>query len=79
MIAPLDNRVRNVSRDHGVTIDDARKRVIKTESDRKAFIRKYFNEDIGDPVNYDMVVNTETLAIEKAVQSVGIAAGLEVN
>ncbi len=78
VIAPLEMRVRNVSRDHGVTTDVARRRIVKTESDRKAFVRKYFNEDIGDPVNYDMVVNTETLAIEKVVQAVGNSAGLKI-
>jgi hypothetical protein len=37
-------------------------RVLRTESDRRAFIRKYFHSDIGDPANYDMVLNTGSLS-----------------
>jgi cytidylate kinase len=43
---------------------------LKTESDRKAFIKKYFNEDIQDPLNYDFIINTEHLSIDDAVNAV---------
>ena len=52
--------------------NEAKRRIIRTESDRRAFIRKYFNAEIADPVNYDMVVNTGTVGVESAVT--GIAA-----
>ena len=44
-----------------------------TESDRRAFIRKYFNADIADPGNYDMILNTEYLTIEAAADVVNAA------
>ncbi len=70
VIAPLDTRIKNVSREYGVTVEQAKTRVLKTESDRKAFIKKYFNDDIRDPLNYDLIINTGTLSIDDAANAV---------
>ena len=68
-------RIKNVARDFNLSPVEAKRRVIKTESDRKAFIRKYFNADIADPTNYDLVINTETLTVDNAVDVIGAALG----
>jgi cytidylate kinase len=70
VIAPLEKRVKNVSREYNVTVEDAKARVLKTESDRKAFIKKYFNDDIRDPLNYDLIINTGALSIDDAAHAV---------
>lgn len=70
VIAPLEMRIRNVSQKFSVSVDEARPRVLKTDSDRKAFIKKYFNDDIRHPLNYDLIINTGTLSIDDAVNSV---------
>jgi len=43
------------------------------EARRKAFIRKSFNADVADPVNYDLVINTEFLSFDSAVEIVQCA------
>ena len=68
-------RIQNVARDFNLSENEAKRRVIKTESNRKAFIRKYFNADISDPTNYDLVINTETLSVGNAVDVIGAALG----
>jgi cytidylate kinase len=73
--APQRLRIKNVARDFNLSPDEAKRRVIKTESNRKAFIRKYFNADIADPTNYDLVINTETLSVDNAVDVIGAALG----
>jgi cytidylate kinase len=70
VIAPLEMRVRNVSQEYNVTLEAAKTRVLKTESDRKAFIKKYFNDDIRDPLNYDLIINTGELSIDDATNAV---------
>jgi len=70
VIAPLEMRLRNVSQKFSVSVDEARPRVLKTDSDRKAFIKKYFNDDIRHTLNYDLIINTGTLSIDDAVNSV---------
>ena len=73
--APQKFRIQNVAREFNVSEDEAKRRVIQTESDRKAFIRKYFNSDIADPDNYDLVINTEILSLDMATQVIAAALG----
>ena len=70
VIAPLEERIRNVAREFNVDMDEAQRHVIKSESQRRAFVRQYFNANISDPLNYDLVINTKTSAINAAVKAV---------
>ncbi len=70
IISPLEVRVMNVSRQFNVSLEEAKKRVIRTESDRRAFARKYFHADISDPLNYDLIINTGTMDINGVVRIV---------
>ena len=70
IVAPLEVRVQNVARNFDVPADEARRRVLRTESDRRAFTRKYFHADIADPIYYDLVVNTGRLGIRAAKEAV---------
>lgn len=71
--APRKLRIEHVARHFNISKDEAKRRVIRTESDRKAFVRKYFNADIADPVNYDLIINTETLSVDHAVNVITTA------
>ena len=75
IVAPQNVRIANVARAFDVKTEEARRHIIRTESDRRAFIRKYFNADITDPNNYDIVINTGALEIDKAVEAVIAALG----
>ncbi len=68
IVSPLDVRVRNIATLFQVSEDEARKRVNMREGRRKAFIRKSFNADVADPVNYDLVLNTEHVSFEIAIE-----------
>jgi len=76
IVAPQAWRIGNVAREFGISADEAKKRVLNTESDRRAFIRKYFNADIADPTNYDLVINTAVLNVDDAVKVISSALGL---
>jgi cytidylate kinase len=75
IIAPLETRVNCVAKTYGVSKEEANRRVKRSESDRQAFIKKYFYSDIGDPANYDMVLNTGTLSVESAAAAICSALG----
>lgn len=70
VIAPRDFRAQKVSEKFDISVKDAKRRILKTESDRRAFIRKYFHAYIEDPKNYDMVINTDKLSLEEAIDGV---------
>ena len=67
LVAPMDVRVRNVMYAYDVSHKEAEKRIIKTEKARRAFIKKYFNAELDDPVNYDLTLNTVNYPLEAAV------------
>jgi cytidylate kinase len=64
--APLENRIRNVMETYNVPEHEARRQILRTESERHAFIRQYFHTEWADPVNYDLVVNMENIDIDLA-------------
>ena len=70
IIAPRKLRIKNVSQEFSITPEEAENRILKTESDRRAFVRKYFYSDISDPTNYDLVINTGALSIDAAVNAI---------
>jgi len=75
IIAPLEMRVNHVAETYSVPKKEAKRRVLRTESDRQAFVRKYFYSDISDPANYDMILNTGTLSVESAAAAICSALG----
>ena len=77
IVAPLEIRLQNVARDFAVTLEEAKYRVLRAESDRRAFVRKYFRADIGSTGNYDLVINTGTLGLEGSVGAIIGALGAE--
>jgi cytidylate kinase len=70
VVVPLDVRVQNVANMFGVSLDQAKQRVIRRESKRRAFIRHSFNADVRDPLNYDLTINTGKLSTASAVEAV---------
>ena len=76
VISPLDTRVNNVSKEFGVTREEAKRRVINRENRRSAFIRQSFNADVANPRNYDLVVNTQKLDMDASLGAViGMVVG----
>lgn len=64
LVAPLEVRIDNVVRKFNVPREDARRRIINRESDRRAYVRRYFNADMTDPLLYDIVLNTEGVGMD---------------
>ncbi len=73
IVAPADLRRKVVQEAQGLNAEDAQKVMVSTDANRRAFIRRYFNADAQDPANYDLVLNTGTLSVEKAVSIIQAA------
>ncbi|NLH47222.1 MAG: cytidylate kinase-like family protein [Myxococcales bacterium] len=67
ILAPFDERVAAIAQEKNLSPEEATKYVNRTDADRRAFIRKYFNAAIDDPMNYDLLINMEKMTIEDAV------------
>ncbi len=79
IIAPLEDRIRYVMEDRGCVRAEAEQYILKTENNRKAFIRKHFNADCSDPGQYDILINTGGTTIEGAAEAIKIAFKMRKN
>ncbi|MDD5168189.1 MAG: cytidylate kinase-like family protein [Syntrophales bacterium] len=70
IIAPEAVKIKNILR---TAADEAKRYIIKTEADRRAFARKYFNADITDPAHYDLIINMRAMSIDGAVETIRCA------
>ncbi len=73
IVAPMNLRRDFIQHNNDFNMDDAHKHLVTTDANRTAFIRRYFNCDANDPSNYDLILNTGTLSVEKAVQIIKCA------
>jgi len=70
VVAPLDQRVAAVVESSGLSEDDARRRLLEVDHDRKAFVRQVFGRDIDDPLGYDVMLSLERTTLEAAADAI---------
>jgi len=75
IVAPFNSRAMHVAKQFGVPIHEAERRITHTDSNRKSFVRKYFNADIAAPLNYDLIINTSVVGLDEAAAMVCAAIG----
>lgn len=63
LVAPLDARIKNFAEKHRLSAEEAKRRIVRIESDRRAYVRKYFHAELLDPTRFDLVVNPAHLSI----------------
>jgi cytidylate kinase len=57
----------------GASAEEAKQRVVTTESERKAYIRQYFHAEFLDPTYYDLVLNTAYLSLDASLETIQAA------
>jgi cytidylate kinase len=72
-VSPMEVRIKNIAEWLNLSLSEAKAQVLKTESDRRAFIMKYFYAEIDDPVNNDLIINTKNTSIDAAIDIVKTA------
>ena len=73
IVAPDTMRREYIQKSQNLSMDDAQKIMISTDANRIAFVKRYFNSDASDPANYDLILNTGTLSVDKTVQVIQCA------
>ena len=61
VVCPLEQRVESYAAKNDITKNKAREIILKRDNERAEFIQHYFQEDISDASNYDIVVNSGTM------------------
>jgi cytidylate kinase len=70
IIAPLEYRIRRIMEDRKYDRAQAEQYVVKKENDQKSFVRKYFNADVADPNQYDIIINTGKVTVEGGAEAI---------
>jgi cytidylate kinase len=68
IIAPFEDRVERWAEREWLDPDRARYLVRKSDQQRAGFIKYYFDRDWEDSVHYDLIINTQRLSEDKAVE-----------
>lgn len=71
--ASLEARVRRISSRDGVSRGEARAKALRVDSERVAFYRQHFDQDVADPHHYDLLLNSATVPIDACVDIVARA------
>ena len=70
-------RIDQLARRYSIDREEARRRIDRTDDARLRFQRHYFDCDIYDCRQYDLVLNTESLGLERATEiATGVATAL---
>jgi cytidylate kinase len=71
LVGSFEKRVAHMQEYLNLNEKQARDYVIKGEHDRVKYIKRFFQKDLSDVSLYDIVINTDTVSIEKAVRAIG--------
>lgn len=66
IIGSKNTRVKKYAKYHKITKKEAREKTTKILNTRKAFIKQYFNKEIANPLNYDLIINTDNISLNTA-------------
>lgn len=67
VVSPFDVRVKEYGERQGLTPDHARRQVEHAESERVAYVRQNFFRDVTAPADYDLLVNSGTIPLNKII------------
>lgn len=65
VIANYQFRIESLMQRRGLSRDRAEEELVKTDQNRKKFIKKHFGSDIDDPSAYDLIINSTYLRPEQ--------------
>lgn len=70
MVAPFDVRAERIAKEEQLPIDAAHALVRRVDQERKDFIRSHFQQDVRDPLQYDLILNTGALSVQGTAEIV---------
>jgi cytidylate kinase len=66
LTAPLGTRIRRHQVRAGLDVEEAREQVLERDRASAEFVQRFYDVDVGDPVLYDLILNTGRLPLEAA-------------
>ena len=73
LVAPIEFRIRHIEEFYEMSKKEAVDYLHVTDKARKRYVKRYFNSDIDDPLDYDLTTNTGRTGLEGAVRIIADA------
>jgi cytidylate kinase len=73
LVAAPDSRANRIMEVHKISRAAARAFIRKEDAGRARYLRKYFGQEIEDPLLYHLVINTDYVPVGEAVELIGQA------
>jgi cytidylate kinase len=74
VMGPRSERVESIQKRQGLSRADAERWIDRTDSERRQFVRHYFNRDTEDPAGYDLILSTGKLTVGMCADVIAEAA-----
>ncbi len=70
LVGSLEVRVRRLSENRGMTRKSALDFIHREDVGRRRYVKKYFGEDVDNPLLYHLTLNTDLITIEEATDTI---------
>jgi cytidylate kinase len=70
LVAPLKHRINYYARRKNLSVEEVRKLAERKDRERTEFIRQNFQKDVSNPLDYDLIINSEKYDLEQMAKIV---------
>ncbi len=70
LVGSYAKRLEHMRSYYGLNAGQAEALIKKEDAGRKSYLKKYFSQDIDDPLLYDLVINTDAVSYEDAARHI---------
>jgi cytidylate kinase len=74
LVASLESRLEHFQKSHDLTREMALKQIQHEDRGRKRYLKKYFGQNLENPLLYHLVLNTDLMSFDKAARVIGETA-----
>jgi hypothetical protein len=74
LVGSLERRIERVCASRRVTPKEARELIDQEDRSRAAYVKKHFGKDVEDAQYYHLVINTDYVSLQEAVQLIAFLA-----
>jgi len=68
LLGPLPDRIAAIRNRLGISSEEARNWIEKTDHERVRFVKEHFQKDPSDPRHYDLVINSARFSVEQCAE-----------
>jgi len=70
VIGSLEHRTERIMQYEQCSRSEAEAKILETDEIRRHFVARHFKADLDDPLQYDMIFNTDRISVEEAAHQI---------